>query len=185
MNIINPNNDSPIEEAAALKVVIIYEDFDTALRAKKFTEDLEAKLGCACRWADSIWRSELLESPEIADEAALDASDCDYLIVSLRGDHVLPFAARQWIESQLDGAAERNAGLIVLSDSNLGKWRVVEGTRHYFRGVCAERGVAFFSHGVNPHQASDVTSLTTTSRWMAPGYPIGLPQPADRVLLHE
>ncbi len=144
-NRINPTDNSPTGQTTAIKAVIIYEDFDTAIRAKNFAEELERALGCACQWGDSLWRSNLLESPLIADEAALDAADCDYLIVSLRGDHALPYSTQQWIEAQLDRAAARDAGLIVLSDSNRGKWRVVGSHAPLFpQRVLGERsGVVF------------------------------------------
>lgn len=137
---------SPVADSSAIKVAIIYEDFASGLRAKNFAERLAEQLGCACRLADSFWRSDLLECPPIAAEAARVAADCDYLIVSLRGDRVLPLTARRWIEMQLDGAAGGGAALVVLPDADQGKWQVVEATRDHFRTVCARKGVAFYSH---------------------------------------
>ena len=151
----NAGADSP-----AINVTIIYEDFASGTRAKHFAERLADGLGCHCPLSESIWRSELLECPPLAEQASHAAADCDYLIVSLRGDRVLPAATRNWIEAQLGGAAQRGAGLIVLSDSFHAKWRVVEATRQYLRTVCAAKGVAFFSH-----------ALTTPAEAAAPNLP--------------
>ena len=60
---------------------------------------------------------------------------------------------RVWIEAPLDGTAERGMGLILISNSGQGKWRLVNATRHYFRCICAAKEVAFFCHSV--HQPAD------------------------------
>ncbi len=136
---------SPSADSSTIKVVIIYEDFASGVRAKHFTERLSEELGCSCEFSESLWRSELLEIPVVAADAARDAASCDYLVVSLRGDGALPWATRRWIEAQLDGAAGRRPWVIALLGSEQGKRRVLDGNRHYLRSTCAARGVDFFS----------------------------------------
>lgn len=128
-----------------MKVAVVYEDFASGARARHFVEQLAERLESACDISRSLWRSELLGLPSIAEDAAQDAADCDYLVVSLRGDHVPSHVLRHWIKDQLETAAGRDAAVIFLSDANHGKRRAVEATRSYFRGLCAERDVAFFS----------------------------------------
>jgi hypothetical protein len=128
----------------------MYDDFASGLRAKRFAERLAERFGSECDLSESLWRSALLASPAVADEASRHASDSDFLILSLRGDHVPPSAVRQWVTSQLDAAAERGAALIVIWDAELGRRRVVGATRHYFRNACARRGVPFFSLVTTP-----------------------------------
>ena len=135
-------------ESQEIHITIIYEDFASGLRAKHFAERLAGQLACSCELTESFWRSDLLDCPPVATEAARLAADCDYLIVALRGDHVVPWSTRRWIESQLDGAARRGAALVILPDSSEGKRPVVEATRHHFRTVCAAKGVAFYSHAM-------------------------------------
>lgn len=137
-----------VANASAIRVTIISDDFASGLRAKNFAERLADQLGCHCQFSDSFWRSDLLDCWQIANTATLAAADCDYLIVSLRGDRVLPFFARHWIEAQLDSIAARDAALIVLPDSNQGNRQIVEATRHHFRSLCFRKGVAFFSHAM-------------------------------------
>ena len=143
-----PSECFPPADSSAIKVAIIYEDFDSGARAKDFAERLAEGLECSCPLSDALWRSELLDCQPIAEQAARHAEDCDYLIVSLRGDRVLSFAARQWIEAQLDGAAARGMWLVALSSLAEGKPRALHANRHYFRGACAANGVPFFSHTV-------------------------------------
>lgn len=167
---------SPVAGSLAIKVTIIYEDFTSGTRARNFAERLAQQLDGHGQLSESIWRSELLECPPLAEAAARDAAQCNYLIVALRGDRVLPFATRQWVEEQLDDAAMRGAALIVLPASDQGKWRVVEATRHHFRSLCAMKGVPFFSCS-NMAPADDAESDTrhreeaadSLLRWM-PGW---------------
>jgi len=136
----------PTADSSSIRIAIIYEDFATGTRAKHFAELLAESLRRPCPLSETIWRSELLEYPPLAAQAARAAAECDYLIVSMRGDHVPAYAMRQWIEAQLDGAGNRGMGLILISNSSQGKWHVVKATRHYFRCVCAVKDVAFFSY---------------------------------------
>ena len=90
---------SPRADLAAIKVAILYEDFACGTRARHFAERLAESAGAIAPPSETLWRLDLLRSPLVASEAAESAADCDYLIVSLRGDHDLPAAARQWIEA--------------------------------------------------------------------------------------
>jgi hypothetical protein len=153
-----------------IRVAIIYEDFASGVRAKCFTERLAKELGCACQLSDSLWRSELLEYSTIAEAAAHVTATSDYILVSLRGERILPFAARQWIETQLDAPEWHFDGLIVLADCRFGKFRVLEGLRRYLRCICSTKGVPFFSYPTlpPPRRELEETSDRTPSnhRWL-------------------
>jgi hypothetical protein len=142
--------DSPqsvrVADSAAIRVTVIYEDFLSGARAKRFAERLAEGLDSLCPLSESMWRSDLLDCPSIALEAATAAEDCEYLIVSLRGDRVLSPATSRWIEAQLNGAAGRLACVIALLGSGDGTSRIMEGNRQYLRGVCAANRVEFCAH---------------------------------------
>jgi len=147
MNVwIDSSDCLPIADLPAINVTIIYEDFASGTRAKHFATRLAGQLGRGCELSATIWRTELLECPPLATQAAFAAADCDYLIVSLRGDRALPVATRQWIEGQLDGAAAREAALIALINCGGEMWRAGEDARHLLGTLCAEKDVPFFSH---------------------------------------
>lgn len=137
-------------DSSRLKIAIVYEDFASGTRAKHFADRLAERLDSTCDVSGSLWRSELLACPAIAAEASLDAADSDFLIVSLRGDHVPTCSTRQWIKAQLATAARRGAALIFLADGIRGGRRVAEATRKYFRKTCAGSDVPFFSLVANP-----------------------------------
>ncbi len=105
---ITPLECSPLADSSAIKVAIIYEDFATGTRAKHFAERLASRIEPSSPLSQTLWRSDLLESWPIANAATRATADCDYMIVSLRSDTALPVATRDWIEAQLDGAAERH-----------------------------------------------------------------------------
>jgi hypothetical protein len=147
-----------------VKFSIVYEDFASGTRARHFAERLAKALGCTCLLTEALWRSELLDCPEIAEQAARTCADSDYLIISLRGDRDLPLATREWIEAQLDGAGGARTGLILLSDERNTQRRVLDGTRHHLRALCNAREMAFFSHATtSPDDVTNGRSGTTVS----------------------
>ncbi len=135
--------------SSAIKFVILYEDRTTGMHAKAFA-DLLAAADSRSSCVASLWRSEMLVFPTLASRAAEDAADCDFIVVSLRGSGVVPFAIRDWLEARLRGAGARDTALIALFEPIWSGQRAAEGARHYFRSLCAERGVAFFSHIATP-----------------------------------
>jgi hypothetical protein len=149
----------PVADASAIQFTIIYDEFLSGARAKQFAERLAEQIGCTCRLSESLWRSDLFDRPTIAGAAACATAECDYLIVSLRGDHVLPPAARRWIEAVLDGAAGHLACVIALLGCDDGKPSVGDGSRDYLRAVCAANHVEFFSHSGMPSAQGEVTDF--------------------------
>lgn len=145
---------------STIKVVIIYEDFAAGARAKDFAERLAEALSCAGDPALSIWRSELLDCPPIGGQAARDAANCDYLIVSLCGDHALSYGTRHWIEMQLGGVSDRGISLVLLAGAHLSTdGRAHQYARYFFRSVCAENGVPFFCHATTPAPDEDAADF--------------------------
>lgn len=178
----SPESVLPAADFSAIKVTIIYEDFASGVRAKNFAEQLAEQLGTACHLSESFWRADLLANEQIATEANRTAADFDYLIISMRGDRILPLNTCDWIEAHLDSAASRGAAMVVLPDQDQGKWRIVEATRQQFRFMCVMKGVAFFSHGMTPpaddalpdecrgDEAEELafTAQSETPEWSAP-----------------
>jgi hypothetical protein len=128
----------------AIKCVIIYEDFASGVRAKHFAEMLADGLGGTCD-CESLWRSELLEFPEIGDGVAREAAASDFVILALRGDRHLSFGFKRWIESWLTPAMDGGLSLIALFDSNR-RTSHAASARYSLREMSAMAGVAFFAH---------------------------------------
>jgi len=135
----------PIAESSTIRVSIVYDDFSSGARAKRFADSLADHLGSHGSLCETLWRCDLLENPWFAEQAADESTGGDYIIISLRGDRVLPFGVRQWIEGQLEAAAEHGTWVIGLLGCHQGKHRIVDCNRHFLRCACAARGVHFFS----------------------------------------
>jgi hypothetical protein len=132
--------------SAAPRVTIIYEDRQSGLRAKRFSDLLNASLDGEPKGDPTCWRSELLVLPEIAEEIDRDSAASEFVILSLRGDTSLTVSAKRWLESWLEGAAGGPAILVAIFDPARSTLAQAESTRCYLRHVTADADVAFFAH---------------------------------------
>lgn len=139
--------------------MVIYEDFASGTRARHFAEALAGFLECDCGLDDTLWRSALLEYPPFAEHAARSASDCDYLIVSLRGDCLIPAATRQWIDTLLMSKPRPLSAVIALLGTEHAQSRIFQENRRNLRSLCAAHDTTFFSL-VNPSPAERSASRT-------------------------
>lgn len=148
---------------AAIKCVIIYEDFASGARAKHFAEMLCDGLGCACD-CDSLWRSELMDFPEIGVGVAQETAASDYVIIALRGDRHLSRGFRRWIESWLTPSLDQRFSLIALFDSTRSASHAAS-ARYSLRELSAAAGVPFFAYCPS---GSDVPPTATSLDRTAP-----------------
>jgi len=142
MKSVNESTANPVRSGTG--IVIIYEDRATGLRAKRFADMLAASLGSECDCGMALWRSELIELPELAHEIARDAAASEFVIVSLRSDTSLSIATKDLLESWLALAAGGPSSLIALFDPVRTLVRFAESARFYLRQVATDAGVAFF-----------------------------------------
>ncbi|MEO7319185.1 MAG: hypothetical protein ABIZ56_09370, partial [Chthoniobacteraceae bacterium] len=127
----------------AINFVIVYEDFATGIHAKHFAEMLAATSGADCG-AMPLWRSEILEMPEFADDVARQAAESDYVILALRGDIHISFGVKNWIEAWLALAVAGPSCLVALLHSP--RTSTSSAARYYLRNVTAAAGIDFFAH---------------------------------------
>ncbi len=108
------------EQAAAgkrvLNVLLLYEDFGTALRAKRSLDGLPARLSLEAGLRTTLWRLDLLDEPLLKEIAAIEAAAADIIILSLHGHGGLRVAAREWLNRWLDHKEDRPYALAVLLD---------------------------------------------------------------------
>lgn len=147
--------DSP---PAAIKCVIIYEDFATGVHAKHFAEMLADGLGGACD-CESLWRSELMDFPELGDGVARAAAASDFVILALRGDRDLSFGFKRWIQSWLTLTMDRGCSLVTLFDPNRSTPHTASAARYYLREISATAGVAFFACWASRNDVPPVATL--------------------------
>lgn len=143
------------------RFTIIYDDFPTGTRAKRFAELLTASVGSESVCEIALCRSELLEVEGFANEAMRDATASDFVILALRGDSSLPITTKHWIETWLGQANGEAVCLVALFDPNRNTARFANSTRTYLRHVAAAAGVDFFAHSALPPQAETARDLST------------------------
>lgn len=161
--------NSNLEPLGPTKFTIIYDDFETGTRAKRFAEMLAAAVGGSGECDIALCRSELLEVAGFANEATREAAVSDFVILALRGDTSLPFATKHWIETWLETANGEAACLVALFDPNRNTARFANSTRTYLRHVASAAGVDFFAHSALPPQAETARDLSAQATLLTTG----------------
>jgi hypothetical protein len=103
--------------APELKVLLLYEDAETGLRAKRSVAALHGQGDVDASVETRLWRLDLLSTAWLREQAAAEAVDADVIIVSLHGDDELPEAMREWLSLWLERKANRPYALGVLLDA--------------------------------------------------------------------
>ena len=145
---ITSSESATLAPKSVTKFTVIYDDFATGLRAKRFADLIAAAIGEEAGHRIAPWRCEMLECDGLMDDAMRDAGESDYVIFSLRGDGSLSFAMKQWIEAWLERTAGRRVAIVALFDPERSRAGHAHGIRHYLRHVAGAAGVDFFSHCV-------------------------------------
>jgi len=92
--------DSPdLEPETVFNVVIAYEDFETGKHGKETYDYLVSNLGHKCRFANQMWKFDVLSIPKLRQMAAKDALIADIIIISCHGTHDLSSEVKSWIDS--------------------------------------------------------------------------------------
>src|ERR1043166_8014683 len=95
----SPIGSSDLEAEPVFNVVIAYEDFDTGKHAKETYDFLVSNLGHECRFANQMWKFDVLGIPKLREMTAKDALTADIIIVSCHGTHDLSPEVKAWINS--------------------------------------------------------------------------------------
>jgi hypothetical protein len=101
MKTMTVNERIPVETAAAaLKAVIIYDDFKLAARANSLLEHIRARSASAedVRWEVGPWRLQVLQHPNFAADALVEAADADLILLALGGGDRVQEDVLAWLE---------------------------------------------------------------------------------------
>jgi len=104
--------------APELKVLLLYEDAETGLRAKRSVAALHGQGDLDAGVETRLWRLDLLSTVWLREQAATEAVAADVIIVSLHGDDELSEAMREWLRLWLQRKADRPYALGVLLDAD-------------------------------------------------------------------
>ena len=99
----------------AFRVVILYEDFATGLRARKVGHLLAEALGARGRCEPELWRCDVLQDPTLQRRAAREVARADLLILSVHR-HLPAVPTGALLDAWLAAKARRASHLVALVD---------------------------------------------------------------------
>jgi len=108
------DSDAPVKPV--LNVLLLYEDFGTALRAKHSLDLLPVSFITEAGMRTNLWRLDLLSEPLFKERAAIEAAAADLIVLSVHGRCKLRIEAREWLNRWLDHKEARPYALAVLLD---------------------------------------------------------------------
>lgn len=104
-----------LEAKTPFNVVIAYEDFAAARRAKRLYESLLRALGDELAFDLSLWRFEVLALPRLREVATQQAAEANMVIVSTSAERDLGREVKQWLETGLKQRENFPTSLVALS----------------------------------------------------------------------
>lgn len=136
-------NEWKADEALAgkLKVLLIYEDAETGLRAQRSLALVQEKGGQEESLRVRLWRRDLLRTEWLREQATLEAVAADVIIVSLHGGGEVPEEIRGWLSSWLGRKTDRPCALGVLLDLPSAAHQFSNATAAYLQAVAVDAGV--------------------------------------------
>ena len=145
-------------EQLAFKIVIAYENFAAGIRAKEVSERLGAQLQPQFEINSDFWKFELLKHPQLREQAALEASEADMIVISADGAGELPVCLKKWFEIWVPEKVGRHSALVALLDREEETAGRMDSFSAYLR-VMAEKGSMdfFCKAGGWRHQAIEDT----------------------------
>lgn len=130
------------------RVILVYEDLPSAMRAQDVIFRLTAELKPKFELHNEAWKFELLRFPQLMEEARFDAIEADIIIISARNEFEFPAPVINWIESWLPDQVGRQCSLIALFNREVATAEEVEsGTQfasEYLQRIAEIAGMEFF-----------------------------------------
>lgn len=113
----NTETIAHISERTDLKVIIVYDEYDSGAHAMEIYARLVEGLAPDCGFDLRLWKFEPMGIPELAAEAAEEALSADLIVVSLNGNHPLPPEVHPWLDLWLAERTEPGAFGLLLNGS--------------------------------------------------------------------
>jgi len=104
------------EPHRTFNVLVAYEDYAAANRAKKFCDHLLHQAGKGTEFCRANWKFNLLQNQKLKEMADEDAYGADMLIIATHSDGELPEEVKTWISLWLEQSGQQRPALVVMSD---------------------------------------------------------------------
>jgi len=99
---------------STMKVLIIYDDFYSAVKANATLQHSARKAGVVEQLNVRPWRVDLFKFPPTSDEALTEALDAHLIVFAGHGAQSLPFWLERWLEQWTKYRQVKNAALAVV-----------------------------------------------------------------------
>lgn len=133
------------EEKEACNVVVVYQDSATRQRAMDACDFLMHKFWSEVEFDFHWWRADFLEQEALAQTAAEQAANADFLIVCSSPTHPLSPALKRWFESWIEIRHGRDGALLDLTESGLTEAGAPQTTGNFLRGIARRAMLDYFT----------------------------------------
>jgi len=171
MNVTN-QVDEQFDQKETCNVVVVYEDAASRQRAMAACDFLMQELWSEVEFDFHWWRADFLEHAVMAQAAAEQAADADFLIVCSNPEKGISQNLKEWFESWIEARHGRDGALLDLTQSNLTTTATMQTTETFLRAVARRAMLDYFTTaqqtvtGTLPssyeevqHRASQVSSV--------------------------
>lgn len=137
-------NAKPMDRNLAIRIVIAYEDFESAISARRMAEHMAAQLRPGFEIASELWKFDFLRYAELQEEATRGALLADMIIIATQGGSGLPIHVKTWLEGWLPHKQKSPAALVAMvgrRDANIGERPLVG---DYLQALARRAGMDFY-----------------------------------------
>jgi hypothetical protein len=137
--------DDQFDQKQICNVVVVYEDASTRQRAMAACDFLMQQLWSEVEFEFHWWRADFLEHDSMAQAAAGQAADADFLIVCSNAEKPLSPILKQWFESWIEDRHGRDGALLDLTESDLTQTASTQSVETFLRGVAQRAMLDYFT----------------------------------------
>lgn len=175
-----PDGISPSALSSQLEVCLAYQDLSTGLLARRFLSDLLARSQIGNEFHLTLWNFSMFHLPEIRNEAALNASGSDLIILSLRGDGALERETENWLAQWVARRTGDECALAVLIHHGVQVTDVVGHALFWLQQITRHTKVRLFVGFMPPAGPEKAEPSDPQSPLGAPPFDTGnFPNPLD------
>lgn len=119
MSAVSVSSKSAGQKTKTLLITVVHQDTASGLRANKFLDRTLGRTAHGPEYEKNFWTLDLLRSPTLQEQAALEAGHAAVILLSLAGHSRLPEFVRQWLSRWSRYRENRPYGFGVLLDGQL------------------------------------------------------------------
>jgi hypothetical protein len=138
----------------SFNVVIVYDDFYSALRAQELAGRMATELEPVFVLRTEVWNFELATDPDLCDRAAKDAIEADMVIISASTGEDLPSSVKGWMQSWIPQKRGGLAALVALVNWPAGRGAETPPAAASLRQMAKAGGMDFFCRAARPREDS-------------------------------